>query len=480
VTTLLTKEKGVYFLLAIFFTGCISIAALNDAYAILIAPFALVLLYAGWQNRNLLFLLLLFSLPFSFEYNFSSSLGTDIPDELLMWMVSIIFFAGWLYAPKEVTKEIVQHPLILILIALFCWTTLTVIFSSNPLLSVKFLLAKGWYTGAFILAPVMVLKSKQSIVMIAAALVSAMTLVMVTVLVKHSSNGFSFATINEAVYPFFRNHVNYSAMLVCILPIAAAGRHCSKNKKRQRQLDVLLALMITALFFSYARGAWIALVAGLFGFWIMRQKKILLWYSAAIIILLAGFFWIKQDDRYLNYSPDFTTTVFHTNFNEHLIATYQLKDVSTAERFYRWVAGVRMIKDNALTGHGPASFYTNYKQYTVPAYKTWVSNNSEHSTVHNYFLLTAVEQGIPGLFFLLLLAGALLYYAQHLYHRIKDPFYKSVAITAGVILVMILVLNFLSDLMETDKIGSLFFLCLSVLVITDVNTRRKELPVGIL
>ncbi|MBK8953719.1 MAG: O-antigen ligase family protein [Chitinophagaceae bacterium] len=120
-------------------------------------------------------------------------------------------------------------------------------------------------------------------------------------------------------------------------------------------------------------------------------------------------FLAKQNDRYLQYAHDFKTTIFHKNFNEHLIATYRLKDVSTAERFYRWIAGVRMIKDNPVIGFGPGSFYPNYKEYTVPAFKTWVSNNKDHSTVHNYFLLLAVEQGLPGLFFFLLLTGAMLF-----------------------------------------------------------------------
>ncbi|HKB44970.1 MAG TPA: hypothetical protein VKC90_11295, partial [Chitinophagaceae bacterium] len=67
------------------------------------------------------------------------------------------------------------------------------------------------------------------------------------------------------------------------------------------------------------------------------------------------------------------------------------------------------------------------------------------------------------------------YYAQYLYHRIQDIFYKTVSITVGVILVMITVVNFLSDLIETDKIGSLFFLCLGILIVTDINTSQKKI-----
>jgi O-antigen ligase len=476
VITSVIKEKGLFALLALFFICSIAAAAFTGACLIMVVPFAILLLYTGWQHRNLLFYLLIFSLPFSFEYNFSSGLGTDIPDELLMWLVSIIFFAAWIYSPKEISKNILQHPLLLLLMALLCWTTVTVLFSSNLQLSLKFLLAKGWYAGAFILAPVMAIKNKQSIIALAAVLTGAMVLVMLTALVKHSGNGFSFATINDAVAPFFRNHVNYSAMLVCIFPVMAAFWKFNKQKSVRHFLTLLLVLMAAALFFSYARGAWVALLAGIIAYRMIKQKKILLLYTAAIAMVLAALFWLKQGDRYLQYSPDFTTTIYHSNFNEHLLATYQLKDVSTAERFYRWIAGLRMIKDNGFTGYGPATFYNNYKQYTIPAYKTWVSNNPEHSTVHNYYLLTAIEQGIPGLLFLLFLAGAMLYYAQYLYHRIQDALYKTVVITVGVILVMILVLNFLSDLVETDKIGSLFFLCIAMLVLSDNNTREAEPP----
>lgn len=196
-------------------------------------------------------------------------------------------------------------------------------------------------------------------------------------------------------------------------------------------------------------------------------------YVIGVFIILTALFWLKSNDRYLKYTNDYNNTIFHTNFTEHLIATYKLKDVSTAERFYRWIAGVRMIKDKPLTGYGPNTFYYNYKGYAVPAFKTWVSNNNDRSTVHNYFLLTVIEQGIPGLLLLLVLFGAMLYYAQYLYRRIKDPFYKTTALTTGVIITMIIVVNLLSDLIETDKIGSLFFLCLATLIVTDVNTRRK-------
>jgi O-antigen ligase len=460
-----------------FFTGIFILSLLaavyTELYYLIAIPFIVLLLFAGWEHFKIMFFLLLFTLPLSFEYNFSQTLGTDIPDEFLMLSVSILFFLYWIYSPKIIPKSILQHPLVLLLVIIIFWMIITVIFSSQKIISLKYLLAKSWYLGAFVLAPLIVLKQKQHLRVIAIVIGVSMLLVATIALWRHSSSGFHFANINVAVTPFFRNHVNYSAMMVCIMPLFFAFHRLSQSKRQKIFIALGIIILMTALFFSYARGAWLALAAGLIAYQLIKRKYLVITYLTAIVFTVSFLFWVKADDRYLRFSNDYKTTIFHKDFSEHLIATYKLKDVSTAERFYRWIAGVRMIKDNPLIGFGPNTFYSNYKSYALPSFKTWVSKNEERSTVHNYFLLTAIEQGLPGLILFLLLLGTMLYYAQYLYHRIQDVFYKTVSITAGVILVMIIIVNFLSDLIETDKIGSLFFLCLSVLIVTDINTRDQ-------
>lgn len=471
------KQPLLFGLFAGLFILVMAATVFTEQYYLAAIPFLVLFFYAGWQNRNAVFFLLLFTLPFSFEYSFSSTLGTDVPDEFLMLFVSGLFFTYWLYSPKALIKNAWQHPLLLLLFLCLGWTLVTVLFSAQPAISLKFLLAKSWYTGAFVLAPLIIFRQKKTIITAGLTLAGSMLFVTLIALIRHSSTGFSFATINEAISPFFRNHVNYSAMLVCIIPILFALFRLHKNRNSRTVVALAIIVMLVALFCSYARGAWLALIAGSLAWWLIRARLLFRSYTAIIIITFIFLYWLKANDRYLRFANDYKTTIFHKDFAEHLIATYKLKDVSTAERFYRWIAGVRMVKDNWLTGYGPNTFYSNYKGYAVPAFKTWVSKNEDHSTVHNYFLLTTIEQGIPGLIFFLLLSGAMLYYAEHLYHRINDVFYKTVAVMTGVMLTMIIVVNFLSDLVETDKIGSLFFLCLAMLIVTDVNTKNKsDLP----
>jgi O-antigen ligase len=309
--------------------------------------------------------------------------------------------------------------------------------------------------------------SKKAILNTAVLITSSMLIVVIITLFRQQQHGFQFAFINDALHPFFRNHVNYSAMLVCMIPIGIALYRYFQNRSFKYFILIGIIVSLFALGLSYSRGAWLALITGAVAWWLLRKRLLFSAYLIFLAISIGGLFWLKKNDRYLHYAHDYKTTIFHKDFAEHLVSTYKLKDVSTAERFYRWIAGVRMIKDNWLTGYGPNNFYDHYKGYAVPAFKTWVSDNKEHSTVHNYFLLVTIEQGLPAFIFLIILFGAMIYYAQLLYHRIEDPFYRNTALVTGIIITMIITVNFLSDLIETDKIGSLFFLSIAMLVLID-------------
>ena len=108
-----------------------------------------------------IFILLLASLPFSFEYNFTSSLGTDIPGEALMGLTTLVAFAYWLYHPASIKKQTLAHPLLLWLLVHLCWIGIAAFDSTHPLLSLKYVLAKTWYIGAFVVAPLIIFREQK-------------------------------------------------------------------------------------------------------------------------------------------------------------------------------------------------------------------------------------------------------------------------------------------------------------------------------
>ena len=189
------------------------------------------------------------------------------------------------------------------------------------------------------------------------------------------------------------------------------------------------------------------------------------WRVAACYVAGAAVYFVSEDN-FMRFAPDFEKTIWHGNdFEAHLESTYKLQEVSGMERLYRWVAAARMVADKPATGSGPSTFYPEYKRYTITGFRTYVSDNPEHSTTHNYFLLLLAEQGVPGfLLFCLLLSTALLT-AERLYHRsLPYPEVHRVVLAVSLSLVIILFHLFLNELVEVDKIGSVLLVSLAMLV----------------
>jgi O-antigen ligase len=260
--------------------------------------------------------------------------------------------------------------------------------------------------------------------------------------------------------------VNYSAVLVCVAAILAVAiwHQYKYYKKRSLVYGLALGICLSGIVLAYSRGAWVAtLAAGIIAVVIYKRWLQQLMITGVLALLL-GFVWLIKDNNYLKFSHNYNNTIFHSDLEDHLQATWQLQDVSNAERFYRWVAGIRMSREHLIAGYGPNNFYPNYKGYTVSAFRTWVSENEDHSSAHNYFITLLVEQGIPGLLLFTGLFLAMLLRSQRLFHQLQDPVQKSMALCMGILLTIIGCEIFMNDLIETDKIGSLFFLNLGVLI----------------
>jgi O-antigen ligase len=460
--------KGLLSLLLLILAG---LSAWEQQPLWIFIPVALLSVYLLLQYPIVLFYVLVASIPWSVEYHFSNALGTDLPDEPLMLLAAFAALTLLVMHRKTITIKPVHMLLLLVGIQL-AWTLVTVICSTDWLLSVKYFLAKSWYMLAFLVLPLFLSPDKKLVRNTAIILTLSVLLSVLFVLYKHAAYGFSFEKVNTALEPFYRNHVNYSALLVCITPILIAFIR-SKTSYRIWLVAAFLIVLV-ALYLSYSRGAWLAFVIGMISYSLLKKKWMVVAFGLFIAVTIGSIFYLQHNDRYLQYAPHYSTTIFHTNFEEHLVATYRMKDLSTAERYFRWIGGLRMTKDSWLTGFGPNTFYDNYKPYTIPAFKTYVSRNEEHSTVHNYFLLLIIEQGAIGLALFLATIAFAFWQAQKMYHRTRDLFWKRTIAAVVAILSMICTVNFLSDLIESDKAGPLFYLCLAILIIADQHTRVEQ------
>ena len=130
-----------------------------------------------------------------------------------------------------------------------------------------------------------------------------------------------------------------------------------------------------------------------------------------------------------------------------------------------WIGAAYMHQQRPWMGWGPATFYPRYKGFTVYDFHTYLSENEQGLTVHNYFLLMLVEQGWIGLGLFILLTLVLFFSLQNRYRQASDGFWRKHYLAVGLALVVIYVNIALSDLIETDKIGSFFYLLLAMLAL---------------
>ena len=419
------------------------------------------------------YFLILLSTPLSMEFAVSPSLATDLPTEPLMLLLTGTFFARLILKRHEIPWERFRHPLATWVFLALLWSVVTVVFSVDRTVSGKWLLAKVWYVFAFGGVTLLVMKTARDFRAIFWCLFVPTLFTVVWTLVKHASFNFGFAQVNLSMEPWYRNHVNYAVFLALVYPFLWLAASWYRKWSWQRMLlNTSKVLFGAAIYFSYTRSSWVSLVVAAAAFIVMSRHLLKPATILALVCLFGTCAWLLNDNKYLDYAPDFSKTIYHDDFGDHMAATTSLEDVSSAERIYRWVAGWYMFEDKPITGFGPGNFYPWYQFYTVSSFYTYISRNEERSTVHNYYILLLLEQGFLGCFLFFCLITTAVFRGQSIYSRARDPETKRLAMAVTLSFITILVNLFFSDLLEADKIGTLFFLLLAVLIVLDLNSRK--------
>jgi len=135
------------------------------------------------------------------------------------------------------------------------------------------------------------------------------------------------------------------------------------------------------------------------------------------------------------------------------------------------------VKENPWMGFGPGNFPRFYKSYTVTNFVTYVSDNPENSGIHNYYFMVLVEQGLFGFLIFIALCFYVLAKGEQIYHQTRDPARKRIVMTAILATVIIDALLLMNDMIETDKVGTFFFICMAILVNADLENKR-QLAIG--
>lgn len=453
----------------------ILIAISLETLAPLILPLIVLVGFVAVINVNKLYAFFFLLLPFSLEVQLPGGLGTDLPSE--PFMIGLTLIAIYLFANnyQKIDAKYLKHPISILLIIHIIWIGITTFYSENILVSTKFLLAKLWYVIPFYFLAAHLLRRDADIRFLIKCLVSSLCVAILYVLVSHAGDDFSFDKVNQAVSPIFRNHVNYACIVTLSLPFLWLLFKTSKQKYYRYVYFIVILIFLSAIYLSYTRAAYVAVVIAIGAYYIIRWScvKYVLILITILSIAFVGF--LSYDNNYLDYKPEYEKAITHKKFDNLIEATSKLEDISTVERFYRWIAGGYMVVDKPLLGFGPATFYFFYQSYTVTGFQTYVSHNPEKSGIHNYYLMTAVEQGLIGLIIFVLFCFVVLVKGENIYHKLENQDRKVIVMAAILSFIIICAILIINDMVEAAKVGPFFFLTPAILLIYDLGLSDERL-----
>ncbi len=469
------KQQGLLVSVLIGLFVCCGLGYLfTKEWTFLLIPFGVLALLWGIQDFRRFYLLMWATIPFAIEVDLPGGLSTDLPAEPLMWITCFLLIGYLFLYHRNIDFSFILHPVFVILTIHFFWIILTTIISNEPLISLKYTLAKSWYLTCFVLIPLLLFRDINDFKQWGLAVLIPIAGTIVIVLARHSQYDFSFATVNNSVIPIYRNHVDYACCLGIVFPYLWILRKWFVSFAAKGFLFLSVGLFLAGIYFSYTRAAWLCVPLGILIYFIIRMRLMRVVIPLAIAAAIMVTAWLAYDNAYIEYAPNYEKAIAHQKFNTLVSATYKMEDISTVERFYRWVAGYYMIKENPWVGYGPASFYSLYHSYVDRHFTTYVSDNPERSGMHNYYLMVAVEQGVTGLIIFIMLLMVVLLYGESLYKRMKSVQEKQFLMAALVSFGCNLFVLTLNDMVETDKLGSFFFFSIAVVILFGVRREKEE------
>ena len=138
-------SNSVFWILGSFILVAVFAATATETYFLFALP---ILIVGGWitlVDYKKIFFLLFISIPISIDVALPGGFAVNVFTEPLQILLSGITFLLILKDGRSIAKGYLTHPISLALMLHFAWILITTLFSSDYMVSVKFLIAKAWF-----------------------------------------------------------------------------------------------------------------------------------------------------------------------------------------------------------------------------------------------------------------------------------------------------------------------------------------------
>ena len=134
----------------------------EEEYTLALIPLGLLFLWFLIQRFDTMLLCMALCTPFSINMDVTHELTLTVPTEPLMILFTALFFFRVLVA-RNYDRNIIKHPVSVLIIVSIAWMLITSLFSQIPLASLKHTAARIWFVVPFYFACVPFFKDRRMI-----------------------------------------------------------------------------------------------------------------------------------------------------------------------------------------------------------------------------------------------------------------------------------------------------------------------------
>jgi O-antigen ligase len=463
-----------FYLLSGLFILLNSMLLVKELYLGFLIPLAIViaLMYIFWLDK--LMLLIVFATPLSVNIADSElGIGISLPSEPLMVGVMLLFVLKTLF-DGHYDKQVLKHPVTIVILINLAWLLITSITSEIPLVSFKFLAARLWFIIPFYFLGIALFKDARNITRFNWLYVAALLLVVIYTTVHHAEYGFAEKQGHWVMKPFYNDHTAYGGILAFFLPVMA-GYVVNKARSRTYRLYALLVsvILLGGLYLSFSRAAWVSLAFAIMVIILIVYKIRFRWIFSGILVLIIAFYMFENQ---ILYALEKNKQDSSANFIEHVQSIYNISsDASNLERINRWQSAFRMFDERPLFGWGPGTYQFIYAPFQRSKERTIISTNAgDLGNAHSEYIGPLSEQGVVGLLSVLSLIVLILITGIRVYRKAKNSEIKLFSLISVLALITYFVHGLLNNFLDTDKASVPFWGFFAMIVAMDLYHKDKE------
>ena len=441
-----------------------------------VLPFALILVYVAFYHFENLYYFLVFFTPLSIniEEFVSSNVGLFLPTEPLLFGMLLLIVLNQV-KKNQFHIAIIKHPISILIILQIIWIFITAVHSELPLVSFKFLLTKLWFfIPIYFYGIQFFLQSEKRIFQFVWLFTAAMSIVVVYTLFNHAINDFSEPAGHWVMFPFFKDHTSYGAILALVYPLLfglyAVNR---KNIYTKGILWALIPLFTIGIIMSYTRAAWVT-IFGAFVVFLLIKFRVKFKYLAGIGLI--GLIYLAVNFVEIGHALERNNAEHATeNLDERLESVANItSDASNLERINRWTTAVLLWQERPILGWGPGTYAMVYAPFQLSQNLTIISTSSgNRGNAHSEYLGPLAEQGLVGMLLILALFGYIIYTGITTYIRIDPSPIRTILLVSILGLITYFAHGFLNNYLDTDKATVPVWGLTAFIVMLDLKTRKK-------